>query len=227
VVHAQVGGGSPPAAEAWAFGYPTERDPWSIPTKGETADESNTANWRFSPRRCGTLSHQSLSIRTDYSAMVRRCRGNQSRIPTHLGEKVYSLYRRGSVAKGTAIAGVSDIDTFAVVFGEGRVVDRSWSAAFQQRMAVQYPFQMFEAGDAGVRGRELTAFPWLGADDTCPHQTRIAAQSPLRRRLQSDHRDVLCGLETHRCPPTVRFREVAERLPFARSCPVWGRGSHV
>jgi hypothetical protein len=26
---------------------------------------------------------------------------------------------------------------------------------------------------------------------------------------------VLCGLETYPCPHTVRFKEVAERFPFA------------
>src|SRR5262249_33572501 len=59
----------------------------------------------------------------------------------HLAEKAHSLYLRGSVAKGTAIAEVSDIDTFAVIFGERHEIDWSWIAAFQQRMAIQYPFQ--------------------------------------------------------------------------------------
>jgi hypothetical protein len=59
----------------------------------------------------------------------------------HLAEKVHSLYLRGSVAKGTAMAEVSDIDTFAVIFGERHEIDRSWIAAFRQRMAIQYPFQ--------------------------------------------------------------------------------------
>jgi hypothetical protein len=59
----------------------------------------------------------------------------------HLAEKAHSLYLRGSVARGAAITGVSDIDTFAVILGERHEIDRSWIAAFQQRMAVQYPFQ--------------------------------------------------------------------------------------
>ena len=59
----------------------------------------------------------------------------------HLEGKVHSLYLRGSVAKGTAITGVSDVDTFAVIFGERDEIDRTWIAAFRQRMAVQYPFQ--------------------------------------------------------------------------------------
>jgi hypothetical protein len=59
----------------------------------------------------------------------------------HLAEKMHSLYLRGSVAKGRAIAEVSDIDTFAVIFGERDQIDRSWVRAFQQYMAVQFPFQ--------------------------------------------------------------------------------------
>ena len=67
----------------------------------------------------------------------------QSKPPTfqHLGEKVHSLYLRESIARGTAIAGVSDVDTFAVIFGEREDIDRSWIVAFQQCMAVQYPLQ--------------------------------------------------------------------------------------
>jgi len=55
-----------------------------------------------------------------------------------LQRRCIGIYLRGSVAKGTAVAGVSDIDTFAVIFGEREAIDRSWIAAFQQRMAVQY-----------------------------------------------------------------------------------------
>lgn len=58
-----------------------------------------------------------------------------------LKEKVHSLYIRGSVAKGTAIVGISDIDVIAVIFGECQEIDESWIGAFQQRMAVKYPFQ--------------------------------------------------------------------------------------
>lgn len=58
----------------------------------------------------------------------------------HLAEKVHSLYLRGSVAKGTAIPGVSDVDTFAVILGEREAIDPTWIGAFRHRMANQFPF---------------------------------------------------------------------------------------
>jgi uncharacterized protein len=84
----------------------------------------------------------------------------------NLTEKLHSLYLRGSVAKGTAIAEVSDIDTFAVIFMDRQKMDRSWIAPFRQRMAVEYPFQKgieigFVSYDAvcnsqGTRGSRFT-----------------------------------------------------------------------
>jgi hypothetical protein len=83
----------------------------------------------------------------------------------HLAKQIHSIYLRGSVAKGRPIAGVSDIDTFAVMFGERDAIDRSWVPAFQQRMAAQYPFHTgIEIGFVpyravldpnGARGRRL------------------------------------------------------------------------
>lgn len=103
----------------------------------------------------------------------------------HLGQKVHSLYLRGSVAKGTAVAGVSDIDTFAVVFGERQEIDRSWITGFQQRMVIQYPFQTgIELGfvplhavcDAnGARGTRLmikTQCVCLWGEDLAPYLPR-------------------------------------------------------
>jgi hypothetical protein len=67
------------------------------------------------------------------------------------------------------------------------------------------------ADDAAVWNGELASFPCAGADDACLHQTLIEAPSPSKRRLQRDHGDVPCGLETYQCPHTVLFKGVAER----------------
>jgi hypothetical protein len=74
---------------------------------------------------------------------------------------MHSLYLRGSVAKGKAIAGISDVDTFAVIFGERDQINRSWVAAFEERMAVQYPFQT---------GIEIGFVPYRAVCD--PHGAR-------------------------------------------------------
>lgn len=60
----------------------------------------------------------------------------------HLGESaIHSLYVRGSVAKGTAIIDLSDVDTFAVVQGQNVDLAAPWRDAFQQQMLTDYPFQ--------------------------------------------------------------------------------------
>ena len=60
----------------------------------------------------------------------------------HCGEYLHSVYVRGSVAKGTAIPGVSDIDTFAYTTSK---VDTSWITDFEKELAYKYPFaQGFE-----------------------------------------------------------------------------------
>ncbi|MEL6263785.1 MAG: nucleotidyltransferase domain-containing protein [Cyanobacteria bacterium J06626_6] len=61
---------------------------------------------------------------------------------SQLGEQlVHSLYLRGSVAKGSAIAGISDIDTFCVVFSEGTKLEKAWKKEFQKTVVEQFPFQ--------------------------------------------------------------------------------------
>ncbi len=62
----------------------------------------------------------------------------------HLGEKLHSLYLRGSVARGKAIDGVSDVDTIAVVSissDELKTFDFSWVKNEQDRLNEKYPFQ--------------------------------------------------------------------------------------
>lgn len=44
----------------------------------------------------------------------------------HLDNNVHSIYVRGTVSRGDAIQGVSDIDTFAVILQKKEDIDRSW-----------------------------------------------------------------------------------------------------
>jgi hypothetical protein len=82
----------------------------------------------------------------------------------------------------------------------------------------------FYGGDAGVRKRELTAFPRAGADATCLHHTRIEVLSPPGGDC-TGLVGVLCDLETSQCPRTVLVKEGAERLALASEYQVRGRGS--
>jgi hypothetical protein len=85
---------------------------------------------------------------------------------------------------------VPDIDTFAVIFGEREAIDRSRIAAFQQRMAIQYPFQTgIEIGfvpyhavcDANsARGSRLCSWHTEGQDPRLYQswRRRLSAASP-------------------------------------------------
>ena len=46
-----------------------------------------------------------------------------------------------SVAKGSAIAGISDVDTSALFFSQGTELDKAWRNSFQQTLVEQFPFQ--------------------------------------------------------------------------------------
>jgi hypothetical protein len=59
----------------------------------------------------------------------------------HFGARLHSVYVRGSVAKGTAMLDVSDIDTFTVLHGEPEDADRSWAESLHARLAQDFPFQ--------------------------------------------------------------------------------------
>lgn len=56
----------------------------------------------------------------------------------HLGDKVHSIYIRGSVARGLARERVSDIDSFAVISGE--VDDLSWAAELAEEVTRRFTF---------------------------------------------------------------------------------------
>lgn len=58
----------------------------------------------------------------------------------HCGEDLVAVYVRGSVAKGQAVAGVSDIDTFAVVRTEKEDRDDGWIANAEVQLGTQYSF---------------------------------------------------------------------------------------
>lgn len=58
----------------------------------------------------------------------------------NLGDILHSVYVRGSVAKGEAIEGVSDIDTMALVTVSRDRVDTDWEKKFRSDFAEHFPF---------------------------------------------------------------------------------------
>jgi hypothetical protein len=57
-----------------------------------------------------------------------------------LGDVVHSIYVRGTVSRGEAIEGISDIDTFAVITKKPEVIDRSWVKEARKELEEKYSF---------------------------------------------------------------------------------------
>ena len=57
----------------------------------------------------------------------------------HLGAQLAGVYVRGTVPRGQAVPGVSDLDCFAVVSGDPEHVDGSWLKAAGVEIARQHP----------------------------------------------------------------------------------------
>ncbi len=58
----------------------------------------------------------------------------------HYGSALVSVYVRGSVAKGEAIDGISDLDTIAVVDLGEKSISTNWEKVFSDEMVSSYPF---------------------------------------------------------------------------------------
>lgn len=58
----------------------------------------------------------------------------------NLGTKLQSLYIRGSVSRGNAVEGISDIDGLAVVYGDPKDIDWAWTRDFANQSKLKYPF---------------------------------------------------------------------------------------
>ena len=84
------------------------------------------------------------------------------------GEALHSVYLRGSVAKGGAIKGISDIDTFAIVNKSKEGVDRDWTGDFRERFNRKFPF---------INGVELIVSPLEGFENRKGQRILIKTQS--------------------------------------------------
>jgi hypothetical protein len=58
----------------------------------------------------------------------------------HLGRRAHSVYVRGTVARGLAVEGVSDLDSFALVRCAPESPDLSWTGALAERLLTQHPY---------------------------------------------------------------------------------------
>ncbi len=58
----------------------------------------------------------------------------------HFGDKLHSVYIRGSVAKGEAIDGIADLDSIAVVNLPNEQIDIKWKEELNKQIIDKYPF---------------------------------------------------------------------------------------
>lgn len=58
----------------------------------------------------------------------------------HFGDNLTSVYVRGSVGRGKAIDGISDLDTRAIVNLPKDQIDVKWGREFNRRIITKYPF---------------------------------------------------------------------------------------
>ena len=58
----------------------------------------------------------------------------------NFGDKLHSVYVRGSVAKGEAIDGIADLDTIGLVNLPKEKIDIKWKGEFNKQSSIRYPF---------------------------------------------------------------------------------------
>lgn len=58
----------------------------------------------------------------------------------NMAGQIHSIYLRGNIARGLAVDGVSDVDTFAVTFEEVRSEDLSWVYGTKRDLKARHPF---------------------------------------------------------------------------------------
>jgi hypothetical protein len=58
----------------------------------------------------------------------------------HLGQRAHSIYVRGTVARGVAVEGVSDLDSFALVSCDPEDLDLSWTGDVAERLRSRHPY---------------------------------------------------------------------------------------
>lgn len=76
-------------------------------------------------------------IRPPWDALVEEA---QQAAAQGIGPRLHGLYVRGSVARGEAVEGVSDLDLVAVVEGDAGEIDTSWLEPFERDALSRHPF---------------------------------------------------------------------------------------
>ncbi len=137
----------------------------------------------------------------------------------NLGDALHGVYVRGTVSRGEAVEGISDIDTFAVLNREAEAGDEAWFKEARMRLEKKHPFAvdieldlvsiqkvMGEKGfgsrfliktqSACVHGHDLSPeiSPFKADKETARHFSRdiskLVSRAVLKTRENSDADDV-------------------------------------
>lgn len=105
----------------------------------------------------------------------------------HLGDRLHSVYVRGSVARGEAIDDISDIDTVALITTSNNNIYLGWATDFERNLMKEFPF---------VNGTEIKAFQ----KDNLDPKTQFMLKNPGSLRLRGRyHRNIAENETRNRC----------------------------
>lgn len=106
----------------------------------------------------------------------------------HFGDKLINVYVRGSVAKGQAVDGVSDLDSFAYVDFKGDEIQRGWQVEDIKRLKEKYPF----VEDFEIVAEEISETPGrLILQSACIYGAPIEIQPKKPGREMINHLNYL------------------------------------
>lgn len=149
----------------------------------------------------------------------------------HLGQRAHGIYVRGTVARGVAVEGVSDLDSFALVSCAPESLDLSWTEDVAERLCTRHPYVTgvelgcVDSDEIGSTQRfsELdllmvtqTACVW--GEDAIPYLPRykpaiLVANSDISQ-IKPDIEEAIVGLDMDPRAPSTRYwcRRIAKNI---------------
>lgn len=120
---------------------------------------------------------------------------------SHLGDVLHSVYLRGSVPRGLAIPGVSDLDTFGVTSGECDNASSSWSKTAEKAILRRYAeltgvqFELFSVSDV-LKTDRVYELPFVvKTQSLCVFGSDLSAKLPDYRPDASSANIDICQIE--------------------------------
>ncbi|WP_125612451.1 nucleotidyltransferase domain-containing protein [Specibacter cremeus] len=140
----------------------------------------------------------------------------------HVGQDLHSVYVRGSVARGRAVPGVSDLDCFAVTRRSSGGQDDSWLAAAGVRIANLTPLvtdvqlELWPCDEVMVLDRFAETCFLLKTQSACVWGEDLGPRLPRFKpdvavanndicQIEADVEEAIVALKADGSPPDVRY----------------------